>query len=210
MRKRRSAALYFGGIILADCNEKYILASASPRRRELFSDIAPDFSCIPSNADEKLREGVKLLERPEYLARLKAESVAAQHAEDIVVGCDTAVFIDGEMLTKPADAAQARGMLRKLSGREHLVITGCCICFRGHIHCFSQQTRVRFYPLSDCEIEQYIESGEPFDKAGAYGIQGRGRLFVESIEGDYFNIVGLPVARLKREITNFRNAVTRL
>ena len=118
----------------------------------------------------------------------------------IVIGADTVVILDGQVLGKPKDEDDAFQMLRAMSGKAHTVITGCAIIHNGRMTTFADHTRVEFYPLSDREILDYIATGEPFDKAGAYGIQGRGCVLVKRIEGDFFNVMGLPVARLKREM----------
>ncbi len=139
-------------------------------------------------------------EIPTYLARLKAESVSEGYPEDIVVGSDTVVILGDELLLKPIDEEDAFNKLKALSGKTHRVITACAIAYKGEPHSFQNVTEVEFYELSDSEILRYIATGEPMDKAGAYGIQGRGSLFVKGIKGDYFNVVGLPVAELKRKI----------
>ena len=177
-----------------------ILASASPRRSELMRLISEQFEVIPADVEEILPDEISALNAAEYLARLKAQSVAADNPDALVIGCDTAVIVDDEVLGKPRDNDDAFSMLRKLSGREHSVVTGCALCLNGRIVSFSEETRVLFYKLSDDEILDYIATNEPNDKAGAYGIQGRGALLVKSITGDYFNVVGMPVSRLKREI----------
>lgn len=182
---------------------EYILASASPRRKELLQNITPIFNIIPSNAEEIVPEDLAKEQAPEYLATLKAKDIAGKHPDALVIGADTGVFIDGEMLGKPKDKEHADAMLHMLSGRTHKVITGCCICYQGKHQSMSEVTEVTFFPLQDKEIEAYIASGEPYDKAGAYGIQGKGMLLVEKISGDYFNVVGLPVAKLDRMIHNF-------
>ena len=117
-----------------------------------------------------------------------------------MIACDTVVIADGEILGKPADRADALRMLKMLSGKTHEVISGVALKYKGVERSFSQRTSVTFYEMSDSEINDYLDSGEPFDKAGAYGIQGLGGAFVERINGDFFNVVGLPVARLKKEI----------
>lgn len=180
-----------------------ILASKSPRRQELISNITEDFEVIVSPAQEILPEGITPEEAPAYLAALKARAVAAERPDRLVIGADTVVILDGEVLGKPRDAEDAFRMLRLLSGRVHTVITGCCIIRGGRERRFSQSTRVEFYPLTDREIAGYIATGEPFDKAGSYVIQGKGMLLVKGIEGDYFNVMGLPVGELKRELDAF-------
>lgn len=177
-----------------------ILASQSPRRQELLKNIFSDFEVIVSDEPEILPEGTSAEDAPELLARIKAGAVAKAHPDELVIGADTVVILDGELMGKPKDAQDTERMLRALSGKVHTVITGCCVVYHGRIHSFSELTRVRFYPLCDREIEEYIATGEPFDKAGAYGIQGRGSVLVKGIEGDFFNVMGLPVGRLKREL----------
>lgn len=182
---------------------KIILASASPRRKELMNMITSDFSVICSDVDETVPDYILPEEAPRFLADLKASAVAAEHPDAIVIGCDTSVFSQGEMLGKPADAKDAARMLRMLSNSEHKVITGCCICRGDKKVFFDRATKVRFFALTEREIQEYIATGEPLDKAGAYGIQGKGSLLVSEIEGDYFNVVGLPVSLLKRELDKF-------
>lgn len=175
-----------------------ILASASPRRQELLKKITEDFVCIPADIEESCPEEIEVEKVPEYLALKKAQHIAAIYPEDTVIGSDTGVFCDGVMLGKPADNADAFRMLKMLSGRTHSVITGCAVVKGEEIRSFSSVTEVTFYELSDAEIERYIATGESLDKAGAYGIQGYGALLIKQIHGDYFNVVGLPVAELYR------------
>lgn len=184
--------------------ENIILASASPRRRELLKLICEDFKSVSPDVDETVPAQVEILERPQFLAVKKAMHVCGCLSEkSVVIGCDTGVFIDDEMLGKPKDEEDAFSMLKKLQGKEHLVVTGCCITDGTHKREFSVTSRVFFYPLSDEEIRDYISTGEPMDKAGAYGIQGKGSLLIEKIQGDYFNIVGLPLSALARELKAF-------
>lgn len=182
-----------------------ILASASPRRKELFSKITEDFKIIVSNVDETVPDDIYLDCIPEYLASIKAEDVARNYMSDIVIGCDTAVFLDGKMLGKPVDKEDAYRMLSSLSGKTHYVITGCCIKRGYEKVSFSVKTEVEFFKLTKKEIEEYIETSESFDKAGSYGIQGKGTLLVKKINGDYFNVVGLPVSELSRQLKKFLN-----
>lgn len=182
---------------------KYILASASPRRKELFTNIYKDFEIIPSDIEEVIPPGVSIEKVPEILASQKAEDIAARYPKALVIGADTGVFIDGKMLGKPRDRNDAISMLRLLSGNTHKVITGCSIQYGSKIASFSEITEVTFYPLTDEEIESYVACGECNDKAGAYGIQGKGMLLVKEIKGDYFNVVGLPVGKLNRVIKEF-------
>lgn len=161
--------------------------------------ITDDIIIAPSNADETLDSSVRAEDAAQVLAERKAASVAALYPGHTVIGCDTVVTIDGQILGKPKDAEDARRMLRMLSGRTHSVITGTCI-IADHTRSFSVETRVTFYPLTDADIDAYIATGDPMDKAGAYGIQTEGALLAEKIDGDFFNVVGLPVSRLYREL----------
>lgn len=179
---------------------KYLLASQSPRRAELMRYIADEFEILPSDCDETVPDGIEPVEIPELLAARKALSVSRLKKDRLVIGCDTIVIIDGVILGKPHTPDRAISMLKTLSGRTHTVVSGVCICYKGKTMSFSQKTLVSFYELSEEEIRDYVQSCKPLDKAGAYGIQDKGGLFVREISGDYYNIVGLPVARLKREI----------
>ncbi len=180
-----------------------ILASASPRRKKLLSMLYGDYRVIPSDIRELVPRDLEVEKCPEYLAREKAESISHGREKSLVIGCDTSVICEGKMLNKPRDTNDARIMMNMLSGTVHRVITGCCLCYMGLSYTFSVSTDVEFYELSEQEIEEYIVTSEPYDKAGGYGIQGRGAVFVKGINGDYYNVVGLPVARLKREIDRF-------
>lgn len=177
-----------------------ILASNSPRRRELLRYITEDFTVKSAAVDETLPAGITPAEAVLYLSAVKAAPFANEG--DTVIGADTVVAIDGTILGKPRDEADSRRMLRLLSGREHSVFTGVTILRGGEKDSFYVQTRVKFFPLSEEEIERYIRTGEPADKAGAYGIQGYGSLLVEEIHGDYFNVVGLPVSALNRHLSD--------
>lgn len=181
-----------------------ILASASPRRKELLSLITDKFTIIPADIDETIDEDIDLLNQPQYLAEKKARFVFENgHQNDIIIGSDTGVFIDGKMLGKPSDENNAKQMLRELSGRKHIVVTGCSIISKDKCVSFSEKTIVEFYKLDDNEIDEYVATKEPMDKAGAYGIQGKGAVLVKKIEGDYSNVVGLPVGALKRKLKGF-------
>ena len=178
-----------------------ILASCSPRRLELLQMIFDNFAVIPADIDETADKKIAVEKMPEYLAHKKARYVFENgHDSDVVIGSDTAVFIDGKMLGKPKNEDDAFKMLKKLSGKTHKVITGCCVISPLGCKTFSKATKVEFYKLYDEEILEYIKTGEPMDKAGAYGIQGKGAMLVKKIEGDYLNVVGLPVAKLNRVI----------
>ena len=182
---------------------QYILASASPRRKELMQLINKDFIIMPANIDETVNANIPLNFTPEYLAVKKAEFVANQHPNSLVIGSDTGVFLDNTMFGKPKHNAEAEQMLKTLSGKTHSVITGCALFYKGKHLSFSEETKVEFLNLTDSQILNYVNSGECLDKAGAYAIQGKGALLVKSINGDYFNVVGLPVSRLNREIETF-------
>lgn len=177
-----------------------ILASKSPRRKELLSFITEDFAIKVSDADETLRPGMSPEEAVEYLSEIKGTAVARENNRDTVISSDTIVVLDNMILGKPHSREEAYSMLTALSGRTHEVYTGVCIIAPDKKISFACRTEVTFYPLTDEEIEKYIETGEPFDKAGAYGIQGKGALLIEGIKGDYYNVMGLPVARLQRAL----------
>ncbi|MCR4780864.1 MAG: Maf family protein [Ruminiclostridium sp.] len=179
-----------------------ILASKSPRRKELLSLMTADFRIIPAVGEERADKSLPPDEYVRELARHKAEEIAAQYPNDTVIGADTVVSVNGEILGKPKDAVDAKRMLRLLSGREHHVYTGVYVISPEKKISFAEDTAVRFFELSDKEIEDYTATGEPFDKAGAYGIQDAGALLVSGITGDYYNVMGLPVGRLARELKN--------
>ena len=173
-----------------------ILASGSPRRKELLAMICPEFSVITSEVDESAITAPTPAETALALATAKCKAVAKEHPEDVVIGCDTVVDCGGKVFGKPKDKEDARRMLKALSGSDHYVHTGVCVWHEGESHTFTATTRVRFFPLSDEQIEAYISTDEPYDKAGGYGIQGYAARFVSGIQGCYFNVVGLPVHRL--------------
>ena len=173
-----------------------ILASQSPRRRELLAKLNIPFQVEVADVDEHPLPGESPRQLVARLSRLKAEASAGPGK--VVIAADTVVFLDGVLLEKPATADEACVMLRRLSGNTHTVCTGVAVAFRGETRSFVQQTRVTFYDLPDRLIDWYVSTGEPMDKAGAYGIQGKGALLVKGIEGDYFNVVGLPVSPLYR------------
>lgn len=185
-------------------NIKAVLASASPRRKELISLIFDDVLIRPASCDEALPENIGAREAVEYLSKIKNEAATeALKKDELVISADTVVSIDNKILGKPVDKEDARKMLQLLSGKTHQVYTGVTLSLNGRERTFSEKTDVEFYSLTDKEIENYINTSEPYDKAGAYGIQGKASLLVKGIEGDYFNVVGLPIARLKREIEVF-------
>lgn len=184
--------------------KRIVLASASPRRVELIKVIAPDCVCAAADIVEKTPDGMPPEECPRYLAELKARAVAERFPDAAVIGCDTVVIIDGELLGKPRDAEDASRMLRRLSGRTHTVVTGVFVACDGGGFGFSERTDVEFRELREQEIADYVATGEPMDKAGAYGIQGDGAVLVRRIDGDFYNVMGLPLARLKEELFNER------
>lgn len=173
-----------------------ILASKSPRRKELLSLITENFVIKSAEVDESLPKGIQPDKAVEYLSKIKAEPF--RNDEDIIIGADTVVSIDGVILGKPKDRSNAFKMLKMLSGKYHSVFTGVTIIKPDSTKTFSVETRVKFFDLTDREINDYLDTGEPFDKAGAYGIQGKGSLLVKKIDGDYFNVVGLPVSTLNK------------
>lgn len=185
---------------------RIILASNSPRRRELLAGLGLDFTVkVISGIDESWPHSLKGEEIPLYISREKATPYRPLIGPDeLVITADTIVYVDGEVLGKPADKADACRMLRLISGRWHEVITGVTLMTAVKERSFAVTTKVRFCNLTDDEINRYVDSGLPMDKAGAYGIQEWiGYVGVEAIEGSYFNVVGLPVQRLYRELMNF-------
>ena len=172
-----------------------ILASASPRRRELLSLFGIPFTIRVADIDETMDPGKSPFEEVGRVSRAKALAVPAEK-EDIVIAADTIVVCEGRVLGKPHDEAEAKAMLRLLSGRDHQVMTGCTVAAHGMCHTFTEVTDLHFRQLSEKEIERYVASGEPMDKAGAYGIQGGAALFCQKMAGDYYNVMGLPVCRL--------------
>ncbi|CAN5215202.1 Maf family protein [soil metagenome] len=175
-----------------------ILASGSPRRRELLSLIGLKHEVRPADVDESVAGGESPSSHAERLALAKAEAIAAQFPASLVLAADTIVVVDGDVLGKPRDEAHAREMLARLSGRSHTVITGVAVARGRTAHSDVEQVAVTFRPLTEREIAEYVATGEPMDKAGAYGIQGYGATIVERIDGDYFAVMGLAIVRLLR------------
>jgi len=184
-----------------------ILASASPRRAELLRHAAIPFAVDPADVPERPLLGEAPLDYAQRLARDKAQAVFARHPQDAVLGADTIVVADDHLLEKPAGAEDAARMLRLLSGRTHRVITGVCLLQVGFERTEAETTHVTFTSLSAEEIAEYVRSGEPMDKAGAYGIQGMASRWVTEIQGCYFNVVGLPVARVYRLLHEAERAI---
>ena len=181
---------------------KLILASGSPRRSEILTSVGWGFSKHVADIDETEREG----ELPEnYVVRLaceKAEAIAAEYPEDIVLGADTTVVIGGRIIGKPADLDDARRMLTMLAGNWHDVLTGIAVVRNGETRSDIQNTHVKFAPMSESEINFLAECGDPLDKAGAYAVQAQAALFIEGIEGDYWNVVGLPISMVYRLVSS--------
>ena len=182
-----------------------ILASQSPRRRQLLGQIGLDhFIVRPARGEEIMDPALSPAQLVEELSRQKAREVAgASDPGDLVIAADTVVAIDGRVLGKPHDREEACAMLSALSGREHTVYTGVTVCRDDRMLTQHEATQVRFRSLSPREIQAYVDSGEPMDKAGAYGVQELGALLVEGIRGDYFNVVGLPLCRLGQMLSQF-------
>lgn len=175
---------------------KVVLASGSPRRRQLLELIGIEHEVSPSNIDETMRPRESPRRHAERLAREKASAVASREPERITVAADTIVVINRKVLGKPRDEDDARRMLSMLSGREHTVITAVAVARGRKLRSAVEEVKVKFRRLRDDEIDSYIATGEPMDKAGAYGIQGFGATIVECVDGDYFAVMGLPLARL--------------
>ena len=181
-----------------------VLASASPRRQELLRNAGIPFVVQPADVDEAPLSGESARDCAERLARDKALKVWRGRPQDVVLGADTVVVVDGEILGKPVDVEDAARMLRMLSGRVHDVITGVCVAGSGDPISDSETTLVTMRPISEPEIREYVATGEPMDKAGAYAIQGIASRWIPRIEGDYSNVVGLPVALVYRMLKEHR------
>lgn len=181
-----------------------ILASGSPRRKELLAMIDPDFAVITSEVDESAITAPTPADTALALATAKCKAVAKDHPEDVVIGCDTVVDCGGKIFGKPASRADAVDMLHALSGKAHQVHTGVCVCQGDVCKHFVATSTVRFYPIEEAAIQAYVDTPEPYDKAGGYAIQGTAALFCEGIDGCYYNIMGLPVSRLARLLKEFQ------
>ena len=182
---------------------KIILASGSPRRRALLQELGLDFTIYKPEVDEKILNHESPENLCERLSRLKASTGASVYPDSIIIAADTIVVIDNKILGKPHDREDAFKMLMTLQGRTHEVLTGLTICRNEKILSHVEHTRVKFRNLNESEIRAYISTGESDDKAGAYAVQGVGSLLVERLEGDYFNVVGLPVCRLSLLLREF-------
>lgn len=179
---------------------KLILASASPSRKMLLEQAGLDFEVVVSGVDETVPPGYTPAQTVEALAHRKGQAVQALRPEAPIIAADSVVSIDGLILGKPKDDEAAKATLRRLSGRTHELITGVCLLINGRMDLFHQVTQVTFYPLTEEEIAEYVALGESRGRAGAYGIEGIGVVLVQSIQGDYPNIVGLPVAETIRRL----------
>ena len=185
---------------------KLILASGSPRRAEILNSVGWEFTKHAADIDESEFPGEKPDEYVVRLAREKAEAVAVRFRDEIVLGADTTVVIDGQIIGKPIDLDDARRMLSLLAGNWHEVLTGVAIVENGETRSAIERTRVKFAPMNDAEIAFLGTRGDPLDKAGAYAVQAQAALFIERIEGDYWNVVGLPIRLVYELIGNRTNA----
>ncbi len=181
-----------------------ILASGSPRRKQLLKMAGLKFSVVPADVPEIVPDDVPPEKESEFLAAVKAGYILSQNKKDLVIGADTTVLCEGRVLGKPKDKEEAKEMLRFLSGKTHEVYTGVAIVTEETNETFTSVTKVEFYELTDEEIDWYVSTGEPMDKAGAYGIQGFGCRLVKGIVGDYFTVMGLPIAEVARRVEKLR------
>jgi septum formation protein len=183
-----------------------VLASASPRRQELLKIITADFKIVPADINESLPENITINNAAEYLAVQKSLAVAKDYPSDTVIGCDTIVVCDSEILGKPTNVDDAKRMLSLLSGRTHDVYTGVCIAKAGRTYSFTEATTVTFFEMPEQAMLDYIKSGSPLDKAGAYGIQDDFiRVYTEGIDGSFDSVMGLPAARLKKMLSKIKS-----
>lgn len=185
-------------------SQPLVLGSNSPRRQQILRDAGFDFTVSVKPTDETFPTGLPTDEVPGYLARQKAEAFRAESETSLVLTADTVVRVDEHILNKPADYAEGRDMLRRLSGRAHLVTTGVCLLHRGEFRVFADTAQVVFRALTDAEIAYYLHACRPFDKAGAYGVQDFiGMVGIERIEGSYFTVMGLPIHRVYEALRPF-------
>ena len=182
---------------------RIILASKSPRRRELMEMLKLPFEIIVSDIDEQIDYDNDLVREIEKLSFRKADAVYQENKDALVIGSDTIVKIGNDVLGKPKSVEQAKEMLRELSDNTHEVVTGVTIICNDQVETFSSVAKVTFYPLSEEEIDEYVKTNEPMDKAGSYAIQGDGAKFIRSIEGDFYTIVGLPVGELYHRLKKY-------
>ncbi len=184
-------------------NRPLILASQSPRRKELLSYCNIDFKTIVADVDETIDPALPIIEEIQRLAYKKAKAVLDLNPDSVVIGSDTIVVIDNQILGKPKNEEDAKQMLRLLQGRTHEVITGVCLCSNEKVDSFSHITEVTFFEMSEEEINWYVSTGEPMDKAGAYGIQGKCMIYIKDIKGDYYSVMGLPVSDVYQHLKQF-------
>lgn len=177
-----------------------ILASKSPRRKELLQDCGFAYRIISCDCDETIQKDLPIEKAIEQIAYQKAKTVLQAFPHQLVLGCDTMVIYQGHPLGKPKDREDAKRMLTQLSGKTHHVISGVAILGADTHIVFHEITEVTFYDIEEELLQSYLDSDEPYDKAGGYGIQGKGKLFVKEIHGDYYNVMGLPVAKIYREL----------
>ena len=181
---------------------RVILASQSPRRRELLNLVGIAHEVRPADIDESYLAGERPREHAERLARGKTAVIAGREPDALVIGSDTIVVVDGDVLGKPVDGPDAVRMLERLAGRSHVVVTAVAVAWRGETRSAVEEVGVTFHPMNRTEIDAYIATGEPMDKAGAYGIQGYGATIVSRVDGDYFAVMGLPLQRLTRVLAS--------
>lgn len=183
---------------------KIILASQSPRRKELLKLLDIDFTIKASDICEDLKEGLTNEELVMDLAFQKAEVILQENSDSVVLGFDTLVILDGEPLGKPKDRNDGFTMLRSLSGKKHRVLTGCAIITKSSKDVFYDYADVFFNDMTDNEINEYLDTDEPFDKAGAYGIQGYGARYIKKVEGDYYSVMGMPLQKLYNKFRDLK------
>lgn len=181
--------------------KEIILASMSPRRKEILTQVGIPFQVVVSHVEEKIAD-LPPVEVVQDLARQKAEAVAAEHPKAVVLGADTIVVVDGMILGKPSDRQDAERMIRLIQGRSHEVYTGVAVCDEQGSYTFAEQTKVYIREMEDAEIQEYLESAEPYDKAGSYAVQGLFARYISKLEGDYYNVMGLPACRIYTELKN--------
>ncbi|WP_347549415.1 Maf family protein [Pseudalkalibacillus hwajinpoensis] len=183
--------------------KRLVLASGSPRRKELLEQMNLNFDIMVSRFEEHISLTIPPSELVKQLAAGKANDVRSRVIDAVIIGADTVVTLDHDVLVKPESREHARQMLKALSGRKHIVYSGVAILSKERESVFHEATEVTFWELTDQEIENYLDTGEPYDKAGGYGIQGFGAAFVKRIHGDYYSVVGLPISRTLRELASF-------
>ena len=186
-----------------DLMKKIVLASQSPRRRELMQYLNVHFETVSPNIEEHMDMNLPIQERIESIAKQKARSVFEKRPDNLVIGCDTVVVFESEVLGKPITEENAIEMLKRLSGKTHVVYTSVAMISSKQKVSFTSKTEVTFYDLDDKEIEDYVKTKEPLDKAGAYTIQGGGAIFVKEITGDFYTVMGLPIAKMYQTIKQY-------